>query len=324
MLIHPYDGYLGENFLVVSGRVLHNRHVEFSQKDSKFRNFINSWKNFITKEIGQMKVFLKFLDVEAEAITNKEGYFMFKVPIEKQVEDLDHPAWLTYSVSLNPDQVKRYQKQTEVEGEGRVYIYNSKCRYGLISDIDDTLLVTDVSTLFRWRMFYYSVFLNPLQRKIFSDGPKTIEHLTTLDSNEVPVFYISNSPNNLYYYVRTILDHHAFKQGPVFLRDIGRQLLRPKNFTKGNKYKQAYDLFNAYPHKKFMLLGDAAEADIKIYSELARVFPNRVQLIAIRSLGNKKKDLAILEEKEKSVKTPIFLFKDLDDLKEMIMAVDFS
>ena len=311
--IAPYDGFIGNTQTYISGRVLRNRKVIYKPSDGKIRNILNSWINFKTNELSNIEVVLELGGSYYESITDDEGYFFFNIDNEsfQSPEDTD-AQWTSYAVHIVTENHKQLKSKQNIHATGRLYEPHESAAFGIITDIDDTLLKTDINTVLRWRMFYNSVLLNPFQRKIVPDSNHFYKQVVNVKN---PIFYISNSPNNLQPYVRVLLDHNNFPTGPVFLRDIGRQMLRPRLLTDGAKYLHSKKLIEAFPKLSFLMFGDAAESDIDIYVELYKEFKDRIRMIAIRSLGDKNKDQSILKMKDTFPNLPLQLFTDFSKIE---------
>ncbi|MDN5725592.1 MAG: DUF2183 domain-containing protein, partial [Propionibacteriales bacterium] len=58
-------------------------------------------------------------------------------------------------------------------------------------------------------------------------------------------------------------------------------------FRSGQQHKRANlrDLIDAFPNIKWLLIGDDGQHDPAIYGDLAREFPDHVEVIALRELS---------------------------------------
>lgn len=90
-----------------------------------------------------------------------------------------------------------------------------------------------------------------------------------------PVFYLSNSPWNLYDYLHAFLIKFNFPKGTLMLRDMGLKIRRKKSFMEGNKYLKIVHILETYPTIPFILIGNAAEIDTDIYLKIARTYPGK-------------------------------------------------
>src|SRR5690606_12756889 len=67
--------------------------------------------------------------------------------------------------------------------------------YGVISDIDDTILHTGVTSFLKWRVLKNSLFRNAYDRISFEGSPQLFRalHLGKDGYGKNPIFYLSNS-----------------------------------------------------------------------------------------------------------------------------------
>jgi len=72
----------------------------------------------------------------------------------------------------------------------------------------------------------------------------------------------------------------------LLLRDIGLHEAPPLD----HKTAAVQRLLEAYPHLRFVLIGDSGERDPDIYLATAARYPGRVAAIYIRDLGGKHSD----------------------------------
>src|SRR5690606_8381108 len=90
-------------------------------------------------------------------------------------------------------------------------------RFGIISDIDDTVVRTDVANLLR--MLRLVLLTNAHTRLPFPGVAAFYRALHAGDGGPFtnPVFYVSSSPWNFYDLLTEILDVHDIPAGPLYL-----------------------------------------------------------------------------------------------------------
>jgi phosphatidate phosphatase APP1 len=260
IIILPYLGYGTPQKLTIRGRVLEDEgFAPAADTDGRWRNLIRFWKRLESDEVPGAR--LRVGDVEA--VTDREGYFhaeldgSFRAGTWNEV-DLELPAGNTKATA-------------------RVLVPGRKARFGLISDIDDTVVYSNVAR--KLRMVLHAAFNNARTRKPFKG---VAAFYRALHAGVNPVFYVSKSPWNLYAPIVEYLEVQGFPAGPVLLRDFG--------FFSDKKHKTRAieDILATYPRLKFVLSGDSAEQDPEIYADIVRRFPDRVLAIYIRSVNAKK------------------------------------
>ena len=158
----------------------------------------------------------------------------------------------------------------------------SGSKVGIISDVDDTIMITQVPTL--WKAVYNVLFANPKKRASVPGMSVLFTKLAALFP-EAPFFYLSTSPWNVESSIRHFINDHGFPAGPLLLRDLDP---RPKTFIPTgvqHKLEFAEQLMGDFPDMKFILIGDDGQKDPTTYATIARRYPGRVIAIGIRQLS---------------------------------------
>jgi phosphatidate phosphatase APP1 len=167
---------------------------------------------------------------------------------------------------------------------GRVHLIASH-GVSVISDIDDTIKhsqVTDKSELLQ------NTFLREF--RAVEGMPELYARIAEL---EVAFHYVSGSPWQLYQPLAAFISHAGFPSGTVHLKHFrltdssARDLLAPQQETK---FAAAKPLLNAFPQRKFILIGDSGEQDPEIYGQLAREHTDQITGIFIRNVTAEKRD----------------------------------
>lgn len=196
--------------------------------------------------------------------------------------------WLSYTVSLE----KNKASDPEVSTKGGLLLpFN--CDFGIITDIDDTVIQTEISSFLRLRMLYLTFMKNATKRKPVRQAAAFLKALESgiaqKPRRKNPVFYVSKSPWNLYEILTSFLKINNMPKGPLFLRDFGIPFRRIPIAFKGFKFRQIKKIMEAYPHLPFVLIGDSGEKDADIYLQIAQLFPGRIKAIYIRDIKSKKR-----------------------------------
>jgi phosphatidate phosphatase APP1 len=153
--------------------------------------------------------------------------------------------------------------------------------FGVISDIDDTVLETELTN--PWRRFLQLIYSEQRMRLPF-EGIAALYQALAQRHN--PIFYVSNAPWNLYQHVAELLDHHEIPKGPLLLRDsrIAERIVRDEASGQVLVHKQRAlrRIVEEHPKLPFVLLGDSSRRDPLRYVEIAEAVPGRVAAIYIR------------------------------------------
>jgi phosphatidate phosphatase APP1 len=156
----------------------------------------------------------------------------------------------------------------------------------VISDIDDTVIQSDVGSVLR--MVATVLFRNARTRLPLPGVPALYRALHAGPDGEAknPMFYVSNGLWNLYDLLEDFFQLQEIPGGPVLLlRNWGvyRDEILP---TRQREHKLAVigrilDLYKALP---FVLIGDSGEADPEIYHEVVHRYPDRILAVYIRNM----------------------------------------
>ena len=263
----PYLGYGTRERLLVCGRVLEDEgFTPAADADGRWRNLVRFWKRLESDEVPLARLRARFFGRESEGITDREGYFrLFIAPRGR----LGPGVWQEVELEL--------QGEEAVRATARVLVPSRRARFGVISDIDDTIVASHVGN--KVRMILTTVLSNARTRKPF---PGVAAFYRALHAGMNPFFYISKSPWNLYAPLLEYLEIQELPLGPLLLRDFG---LRPE---KEHKRKAIEDILATYPKLKFILIGDSGEEDPEIYSAVVHRHPDRIRAVYIRSVNQKR------------------------------------
>ncbi len=289
IVVVPFRSYGTANNVYVRGRVLEDKQITSAHDGhGMFDNLLNMYKRFETDEVAGAVVELNLLAEQQQVTSDKEGYFVFNfqpsIPLVTEELYLNIPLKLVYA----PVPFK------DVTVNAEMMIPPVDAEYGIISDIDDTIIRTGVGNL--WAMGKTVLFGNSRTRLPFA-GASAFYQSLQLGRNgkrNNPFFYVSSSPWNLYDLLVDFMDHNEIPQGPILLRDFG---IQSESFMSGDymshKFTAIKQILDTYPHLNFVLIGDSGEQDPGIYLEVVKQFPGRIISIYIRDVAEgKKKEIA--------------------------------
>lgn len=311
VMIVPYQGFGNKKELFFPGRVLRDRGIGLSGlEDSKWRNFSRMYKRFMTWEIPFVRVNASVDGLNLISKTDEEGYFKFNILLGdgSQVVTPWHDIKLTLV-----DKVLKSNK--EVNAVTRIFIVSENTKYGIISDIDDTIVPTGATRF--WEMFKLTFFNNAHSRIPFPGVSAFYQALATgtsgLDYN--PFFYVSSSPWNLYDFLMEFMEVHKIPRGPLMLRDIGlsREYLFAGKHSV-HKLLQVERIFKIITDIPFILIGDSGQHDAEIYLQVVKDFPGRVKMIYIRDVDDQSHEKVLkIAHDVKKLGVEMMLVKDTVD-----------
>lgn len=292
--IIAFQSYGTDSHFYVRGRALEDESINL-ESQNLWHLIINTWKRFETDEIKHVEINIKLPNNKIlKATTDSSGYFKVKENLENLKKMTNDEGWLPFELSYSDLNLKR-TIQNENRFPGELLIPSNTAKFGVASDIDDTILHTGVVSMLKWRVVYNSVFKHAKNR-IPLEGAADFYHQLhrgVSGENANPIFYVSHSPWNLYRYLELFLKQNNFPKGPILLRSFSNILKKKNRAEKPQKQKEILNLLKTYPDLPFILIGDSGEHDPDIYMEIAEEFPGRILAIYLRSVKHKKKMMRV-------------------------------
>ncbi|MEW4923991.1 phosphatase domain-containing protein [Algibacter sp. 2305UL17-15] len=306
--IIAFQTYGTSRHIYLRGRALEDESINLEVK-GVFKLLFNAWKRFETDEIKNAELMIKMGDDKFFYVkTDNEGYFK----LDKKVEDISNyvneEGWVHLEFSYRQEHLKRIIK-SDNKFPGEMLIPSKKASFGVISDIDDTILHTGLTSTLKWRVLI-NTLLTSADKRLPLEGAPEFYHLLHRGKKEDganPIFYVSHSPWNLYRYLEFFLKKNNFPKGPIILRNFPRPFKKKIEKEKPAKQREILNLLKTYPDLKFILIGDSGEHDPDIYMEIATQYPDRILAIYLRSVKHKKKMFRVKGLFENYKKTPVLL-----------------
>lgn len=276
--ILPYRGFGTPERVLLSGRVLQDEPIGAAgEKDSVWKNLGNMWKRFESDELPHARLRASFQGWRGEVVADEEGYFQ----VDARPAEPPAPGRLWHDVDLELLDVPG------VRASGSVLVPPQEAEFGVISDIDDTVIETGVT---RRLVMARTVFLGNARTRLPFKGVAAFyqalcDGVTPRCAN--PIFFVSSSPWNLYDLLIEFMELQSIPRGPLLLRDFG--LDRRKIFhtpSAAHKLGCIRPILDLYPRLKFILIGDSGERDPEIYRQVVREYPGRILAVYIRRIGS--------------------------------------
>jgi phosphatidate phosphatase APP1 len=260
-----HTGYGSQDFVRVLGRVLLSRLVEppeVSEADGIMRDFRGTaneqrgWRAFVTA--GERTI---------QTSSDRSGYIDVVIP-KPGLE----PGWHAITIeSEGGEPVK-----------AAVLIIDREARFGLVSDIDDTVISTSLP---RPLIAAWNTFVRQETARHLVPGMAPMYRTLLAENPGAPIFYLSTGAWNTAPTLTRFLKRHGYPAGPMLMTDWG-----PTNtgwFRSGQDHKTEalHRLAREFPKIRWLLVGDDGQHDPKIYGDFARDRPDVVEAIAIRELS---------------------------------------
>ena len=281
----PYRGHGSRERLWLRGRVLEGRPVTMgSVTDPWWRNLAKTLRRFTGSEIPGAVVRAHLEGQTMELVTDREGYFDLDVVNPKP----EAYGWRPVELELVGPLATG---QDRVRETGLVLVPSREAQFGVISDLDDTVIRTGLTQgLTAARIVLFDNAATRLPFPGVAAFYRALREGTRADADN-PLFYVSGSPWNLYDLLTEFLELQDVPAGPLFLKDWGideQKFIRED--TAAYKTERIERLFDAYPHLRFVLIGDSGQEDPEIYRDIVSGFPDRVIAVYIRDVTVPSRD----------------------------------
>jgi len=310
VILFPYRGFGNQNEAFLRGRVLEKEeiiHGDIVVPNSLYYNLKKTWKRYASDEIPGVGVKGILNGVEADSISDHEGYFdlHFKDLHLTEFKNGWHDVEL--QITHMPFDLSYVEKAM-----GEVLISSQQNSYGIISDIDDTIIHTDIIN--KIQMVLNTIRYDSENRVVF-DGVAELYKVLT-GENQNPLLFVSGSSYNLYEMLDTFCQLNHISKAPFLLRDLG---IGPSQWIKEDshsfKTRNIEKILDVYDRLSFILIGDSGEQDPEIYLNIYKKYPNRVMAIYIRHVHSDARKREI-KEMTKSLDIPFLLMEDSHEALE--------
>jgi len=272
----PYIGYGSSSFARVLGRVVMGRRVEAEEQvesatttEELARAVFNQrgWRSYLTAPVAYIPVRVRIEGRVFRTRTDRTGYFDLTV----RGHGLS-PGWHDVDVLT----------AAAAPTTARVMIVEEGARLGIVSDIDDTVMVTSIP---RPLIAAWHTFVRHLRSRQLVPGMAQMYRDILTDHPGAPMFYLSTGAWNIMPALAHVLRRGNYPPGPMLMTDWG-----PTNtgwFRSGQEHKRTAlrRLRAEFPDIRWVLIGDDGQHDPMIYREFAAEYPDHVAAIVIRELS---------------------------------------
>jgi phosphatidate phosphatase APP1 len=166
--------------------------------------------------------------------------------------------------------------------KANILVIGPDTRFGIVSDIDDTVMVTALPRPF---LALWNTFVLSERARMATPGMPVLMDRLVVEHPNAPVIYLSTGPWNAAPTLARFLGRNMYPAGPLLLTDWG--LTQDRWFRSGQEHKNGNldRLAKEFPDVRWLLIGDNGQHDEQIYSRFARDHGDRVAAIAIRQLS---------------------------------------
>jgi len=287
-VIRTNRGYGSTTEVFLIGRVFRQSHTDHHGSDNSLIGQLRDVRRRITRRaVPDIVVVAEFYGAQERVTTDKDGYF--RVHIQPGEMPSTESIWHLMDLHL--------EYLPCVRGQGQVFIPPERCRYAVISDIDDTVMETGVANKIRmlWRLF-----VEDADSRVPFPGVAALYRALYAGSTgdqANPMLYVSRAPWGIYDVIDEFFAQHGIPIGPIlFLREWGLTWMRPFP-RKAEEHKR--DLINnmlaLYRDLPVILIGDSGQHDPEIYRRVVDEHPGRVLAVYIRNVSGDAKRISEIE-----------------------------
>lgn len=280
-MIAAYRSYGNGRRVLVRGRAMEDEGVRSAgERDSVWRNLLNSYRRIESDPLPFARIRAIVAGTSVELTADDEGFFRQWIDLPAPVVASD--GWIPTELELLSPRVG---PAAAIRATGQALLAPPSARFIVISDIDDTVLQSHVTSVVQ---AFRTVLLGNARTRLPFPGVAAFYralHAGASGAEANPIFYVSSSPWNLYDLLVDFLEHQGIPAGPLTLRDwdvAPRALMggHLKTF-KDAAIREILDTFEGLP---VILIGDSSQRDPEIYHDLVRGYPDRVLAVYIRDV----------------------------------------
>ncbi|KDA06244.1 ACP synthase [Microbacterium sp. CH12i] len=260
----PFPGYGGTGWVRVVGRVLivpPGRRTESGEYAS-----VRGWRSFVGIPVSFANVAVTILGRTHEVIADRGG-------VIDTVIDADLPSgWQTLTMTV--------EGQEPIEA--MVFIVGDEVDFGVLSDVDDTVMVTALPRPF---IAAWNSFVVDEHARLPVPGMAVLLEQLVRQHPGAPMVYLSTGAWNVAPTLSRFLSRHLFPSGSMLLTDWGPTHDRWFRSGREHKLSNLRRLAAEFPHVRWLLIGDNGQHDESIYTEFLQAHPESVAGVAIRQLS---------------------------------------
>ena len=230
------------------------------------------WRSFTGIQVGNATVSVTAGATTQEVRADRGGV------VDARVEVSLSPGWHEISITVEGSTVI-----------APIYIVDPAAEFGLVSDIDDTVMVTALPRPFlaAWNTF---VLDEHARRPV--PGMSVLYERLKREHPGAPVIYLSTGAWNVAPTLNRFLERNLYPQGTLLLTDWGPTHDRLFRSGQLHKRESLRRLAEEFPQMRWLLVGDDGQHDPQLYEEFAHEFPQNVAGIGIRQLSTSEAVLA--------------------------------
>lgn len=266
-----------------------------------FQNIRQAYLRYTPQVKPMAAIQVRYNGQVEQTTADERGFFRECLSVGEKLE----PGWHSYQYRF-PDRIGWQTSEFYVASEEKT---------GVISDIDDTVLISHSTKAFR--KFFLILLRNAFTRDPFPFMKRWFEDLKSYNDGQAPsdYFYVSDSEWNLYDFLVDFFQIHGIPKGVFLLKELRKgisELLFGRSVKPTSKLERIRFLFDFYDRKPFILVGDSGQKDMEVYARVVEGYPDRVKAVMIRDLPRIRDEAKIRQYRNvfKEKKVPFVTFSD--------------
>lgn len=262
----PFAGYGGDGWARVLARILILPPTTKRRSRRGERPSARGWRSFVGIPVGYASVTIT-VNGRAHPVAADRGGV-----VDARIETDLPPGWQSVMLSVEGGE----------NVEARVFVVDPKIRFGVVSDVDDTVMVTALPRPFlaAWNSFV----LDEHARQPVPGMAVLLDRLVRAHPGS-PVIYLSTGAWNVAPTLTRFMERHLFPAGAMLLTDWGPTHDRWFRSGRAHKRTNLRRLAEEFPDIRWLLIGDDGQHDDEIYTRFTTEHPTSVAGVAIRRLS---------------------------------------
>ena len=284
--IVPYAGYGAAGWTRVLCRVVLARAAGAARQRAEK---VRGWRSFFSIPVSDVDVTVRAGGLERRVAPSRGGV------VDARIETELEPGW--HTITLRTDDSEAVMAP--------VFIVDPATKFGIVSDVDDTVMVTALPRPF---LAAWNTFVLDEHARTPVAGMAVLYERLRREHPASPVIYLSTGAWNVAPTLTRFLDRNLYPAGALLLTDWGPT--HDRWFRSGQEHKRSNleRLAEEFPQLRWLLFGDDGQHDEALYGEFAAAHPDNVAAVAIRQLSTGEAVLAggrtkaALREEESTVR----------------------
>jgi phosphatidate phosphatase APP1 len=260
----PYTGYGSTTLVRVLARVLLTKPDATPSVAPSQR--VRGWRSFTSIPVVSASVTITAGGESFDVQADRGGVIDAEIPVTLE------PGW--QQITLRSEDSRPVV--------ANVFIADPAVRVGVISDIDDTVMVT---ALPRPLLAAWNTFVLDEHARTPVPGMAVLLERIVRQHEGSPIIYLSTGAWNVAPTLSRFLRRHLYPTGALLLTDWGPTHDRLFRSGRQHKAENLRRLAAEFPDVRWLLFGDDGQHDEEIYGNFAEEHPDNVAAVAIRQLS---------------------------------------